>query len=95
MKSDEAIDNFFGRNGKKRLNCAQSVAAVFINNGFFSEEDFFDLKNCGFGKAPQGYCGSVYAAHCILGKVSKAKAEKFNNEFIPSVNNIHYKFNMK
>lgn len=62
-------------------NCAQSVAAAWTER-FGSDEDYaLKLAACGRGRAPEGLCGALYAAKCILGDekaeaVLKAFSEK-------------------
>lgn len=41
----------------KKHNCAQAVAAGFGKDALVEE-----LKTCGGGNAPNGYCGALYAA---------------------------------
>jgi len=81
MRAKKAVEHFLGRNGAKRLNCAQAVAAVFMDEGILSDKEFNELAECGYGRAPQGYCGSVYAAMAILAKESAEKVAQFRNDF--------------
>ncbi|PIS28750.1 hypothetical protein COT42_07055 [Candidatus Saganbacteria bacterium CG08_land_8_20_14_0_20_45_16] len=82
MKVKKALSNFIGRNGAKRLNCAQSVAAVYLEDGLLSEEEFAALAGSGYGRAPEGCCGSAYAARCILQKFGVEKVAQFDRAFI-------------
>jgi len=81
MSREKAIDYFFGRNGAKRMNCAQAVAVAFESYGLFSKEEFQEFMICGNGKAPQGYCGAVYAAIKALEKIDGAVKVQFMNDF--------------
>jgi hypothetical protein len=81
MRAKKAVGRFLGRNGAERLNCAQSVASVFLDEGALSEQEFAELAGCGFGRAPQGCCGSAYAALRVLDKAGADKAGRFKNEF--------------
>ena len=81
MRAKKAVEHFIGREGTERLNCAQSVAAVFADEGGFTEKEFAELAGYGYGGAPQGCCGSAYAAMAILAKVGADKVEQFKNDF--------------
>lgn len=81
MSSKKAVEYFLGTGGAGRLNCAQAVAGVFKDKGLFSEEEFRLLAACGNGRAPGGYCGSVYAALAALGKKDPEKARQFEEMF--------------
>lgn len=81
MSAKKAIDNFLGTGGARRLNCAQAVSAVFMEKGLFSEEEFRALGDCGNGRAPRGYCGSVYAAVRAIEKLDPMKVREFEEAF--------------
>ncbi len=81
MISKKAIEYFLGTGGAVRLNCAQAVAGVFKDKGLFSEEEFKLLAAYGNGRAPGGYCGSVYAAVTALEKIDLEKVRQFENMF--------------
>ncbi len=63
MSAKKASDHYLGRNGAVRLNCAQSVAAVFSSDTALLNE----LASCGAGRAPNGWCGAAYAAARLTG----------------------------
>lgn len=81
MIAQKARNYFLGKEGA-RFNCAQSVIAAC--------RELFDLPNnaitvhanTGGGEAPNGYCGSLYAAIYILNQVNKEKIEECKNFFI-------------
>jgi len=56
---------FLGKKGPRR-NCAQSVAEALQEKFPCDKETAVLFSTCGGGKAPEGYCGSFYAAKCIL-----------------------------
>ena len=61
MSVNAAINHFLGRDGYKRLNCAQSVIKAFEKK-FQLDETVVELFALyGKGKAPDGLCGSYYA----------------------------------
>ncbi len=82
MRQRKAAENFIGRNGVKRLNCAQAVASAFIEDGIASKEECDELSAFGNGKAPNGCCGSVYAAKRMLENAGEGKLEQFEKEFL-------------
>jgi hypothetical protein len=67
MVKDLAYNHFTGKNGFKRLNCAQTIAEIFKDKfNFITEQTISDFKKKGVGKAEGGECGMVYAAKFIL-----------------------------
>lgn len=59
----------FSNKSLNHFNCAQAVAAGF------GREDLLDqLAVCGGGKAPEGFCGALYAALLLLPEPLRAKA---------------------
>ncbi|MBN3033875.1 MAG: C-GCAxxG-C-C family protein [Candidatus Saganbacteria bacterium] len=82
MKAKRAVEHFIGRGGRGRLNCAQSVAAVFRDEGHITDDEYAGLAGCGYGQAPNGYCGSAYAAMKLLGKAGEDKVEQFKRAFV-------------
>jgi len=83
MKAKKAVEYFRGLNGKMRLNCAQSVAAAFMDDGFTSNSDIEGFWDCGFGEAPDGYCGSIYAALSLLRRTGNdGRLKELTEEFI-------------
>ena len=81
MTRQKAIHAFLGRNGEKRLNCAEAVASVLKEKGIFSEDEIPSFKNCGSGMAPDGYCGGLYAAMKGLEKISMQKTDRLKELF--------------
>ena len=70
--------------GYKRLNCAQSIAEAFRNEyGFITEDTVKEFKKKGYGKAPNGECGMLYAAKYIFEKNGNPdRAHEFEKHFI-------------
>jgi hypothetical protein len=70
-----------------RLNCAQSVLhawqQVFGNTAL----TLADLKPFGAGRAPEGLCGSVYAA-CLL---APDRAEELKAAFVARIGSLYCK----
>jgi hypothetical protein len=57
----EAKDYF---RGKERYNCVQAIMKVFCR--WCKDKDIHSFRKIGHGKAPEGLCGAVYAAGCLL-----------------------------
>ena len=68
MSVEKARACYTGKNGEKKLNCAQAVAAAFQEALALSPEDVAGLAHCGGGAAPGGVCGAFHAAATILNK---------------------------
>jgi len=47
-------------------NCAQAVAAAWSNATGSDRDMIARLSGCGHGRAPNGICGALYAAQCLL-----------------------------
>ena len=74
MSAEEAKKNYLGHSGPRRMNCAESIAHAFKNKIPLSDEELKNYKNFGGGRAPEGYCGAIYAAKCLLEKSGSEKA---------------------
>lgn len=83
MKIINVINYFLGKDGKKKLNCAQSVLAAFKEEfPFLSEEFIKEFESHGGGNAPGGMCGALYAAKYILDKHKPGESDKLVDFFI-------------
>jgi hypothetical protein len=70
--------------GYKRLNCAQAIAEAFRQEyDFLTEDTVKAFKKMGYGKAPNGECGMLFAAKYIFEKSGNLdKAHEFEKHFI-------------
>jgi hypothetical protein len=72
-RKEKARNIFFGLNGEKKLNCAQTIIASNVQK---------DMKNIdlfagyGGGQAPNGLCGAYYAV-CYLHPEKITDFEKY------------------
>lgn len=73
MPVNKAKNYFLGKDGIKRLNCAQSVICAFKEEYGIDEDMIEKFKEFGGGRAPEGVCGAYYAAKFVL---EKSKSEK-------------------
>jgi len=94
MIAEKAYNHFTGRNGCRRLNCAQTIAEIFKDKFYFiTENTISDFKKKGSGKAAGGECGMVYAAKFILENSGShddvAEFEKFFIELAGSLKCSH------
>ena len=68
MSISEAAGNY---HAAKKGNCAQSVVAGYAEIKGEKGELIEQMKRCGGGNAPEGYCGALYAAMVIVGDEKK------------------------
>ena len=84
------VINMIGKNARKRflgqygerLGCAEAVAASFMEAVPVAElraEDFADARG---GKAPQGYCGALYAALTLAEKAAPHRVQEIKDFFL-------------
>ena len=81
MSTQKAKDHYLGKNGQKRLNCAQSVLAAFKDHYGITDEEIEAAVSHGGGNAPGGVCGAYCAAKHILEKHHPEKLGEFDNYF--------------
>jgi len=84
MVGNFAKNLFLGKQrGHKRLNCAQAIAESFRQEyDFLTKDTVKDFKKMGYGKAPDGECGMLFAAKYIFKKNGREdKAREFEKEF--------------
>lgn len=79
MPSEKARNHFLGKNGHRRLNCAQAVLAAFDVEPELIDEN----RRAGGGNAPEGWCGAAYGAALLL--KDESKVEEFFTEHAGSV----------
>ena len=68
MPVNTAKNHFLGKEGFKRMNCAQSVISAFKDKFSLNSEIIDSFSTYGAGIAPGGLCGALYAAKFILEK---------------------------
>ena len=52
--------------GKDKLNCAQAILKAFQPVSGMDDEEIASYAKAGGGKAPEGYCGALYAAQRLI-----------------------------
>ncbi len=68
-----ALENYLGKNGKTRKNCAQAVLCGFKEVLNISDETITEFGAFGTGRAPENLCGAIYAAEMVLAQHSDQK----------------------
>lgn len=56
-------------------NCAQSVAQAWCEKTGRNSQEYEYLSGSGRGQAPDGACGALYAARCVVGEDRAAQVE--------------------
>jgi hypothetical protein len=80
-KGKNAVEHFLGQKGKKRLNCAQAFATVFLGEYGIDQDLVKNLKKHGVGRAPGGHCGIYYFADQLLQRAGKEEQRKDFQQF--------------
>lgn len=89
MSVEKAKAHYTGAPGYQKLNCAQSIAQAF-KDGLDAPQDIVDqLGACGGGRAPEGQCGSLYAAKVMLGKTHPEVIKDCEEALMASAGSIH------
>lgn len=72
MQNETMLDvaAFLFRKGRK--NCAEAVAEAWQKVSGEDLELTENLSKCGSGRAPQGWCGAIYAAQLVADEDRKA-----------------------
>lgn len=81
MSKKKVNELYLGLNGNRKHNCAQAVIAGFKDKFSLKDELVSTFASHGGGKAPEGYCGALYAVRHIL-KDSPREIEKCTEAFI-------------
>lgn len=66
MSVEKAKKNYLDRTGPRKMNCCESVAHAFKDSIPLPDEELKNFAWFGGGRAPEGYCGAVYAAKRLL-----------------------------
>lgn len=88
MLVEKARDHFLGKNGCRRLNCAQAVVATFKDKFRLPEHMIDEYASFGVGKAPQGECGAFYAARSILEAINPEKFRQHEERLIAQLGSL-------
>lgn len=65
----------------RRGNCAQAVALAWKDKKQPESEHHSLFSGCGYGRAPEGVCGAVYAASELAGEhLKETLKEKFSQQ---------------
>ncbi len=91
MSVKKSIEHYQGINGRKKLNCAQSLIAGFSDDFTVEEKTIAAFASCGGGKAPEGRCGALHAAQYILGGAHTESAKKCEEIFTQSAGSVKCK----
>lgn len=90
MSANVAKNHFLGKEGFRRLNCAQAVASAFKEKYHLKEETLEAFRAFGSGRAPEGLCGAYYAAKYILEEnETSGKADRLERYFLEEAGDIH------
>ena len=76
MSKAKAKAHFLGEAGHAKLNCAQAVIIAFKDKFAFAEGTVSRFAEYGGGNAPEGVCGSFYAAKALLEKGHPEKVKE-------------------
>lgn len=77
----EAARKYFLGQGVPRLTCAQAVAEALRDSCDLADDFVKAMAGVSGGRAPQGYCGAVYAALQIAGKIAPDKSQEIAEYF--------------
>lgn len=80
MHVELAIRHYQGKDGARKLNCAQSVVAAFQESRDIPEEQLQALAGFGVGRAPGGVCGAYHSAVLLSGGETEQLKEAFIQE---------------
>lgn len=82
MAVNRAKNHFLGKEGCKRMNCAQAVIYAFKDKFDIDEDIIEKFKIYGSGRAPEGVCGAYYAAKHILESEAITKVNELEEYFM-------------
>ncbi|MBF0386894.1 MAG: C-GCAxxG-C-C family protein [Candidatus Omnitrophica bacterium] len=68
MSIEKARAHYAGKDGHAKLNCAQTIINAFKDKFSYSDDTVARFAGHGGGRAPEGECGSLYAARFLLDK---------------------------
>lgn len=83
MKSKIAEELFHGAEG---YNCAQAILKTFQQECKVDEQAIFEASRNGGGRAEEGICGALHAAHQLIN--DKEQREKMDRDFIDKGSSI-------
>ena len=84
MSVEKAKAHYIGKPGYRKLNCAQTIAHAFKDRFDLSEDDVERFGVSGGGRAPDGQCGSLYAAKVMLEKAHPTRIKDCEDALLSS-----------
>ncbi|HNX68875.1 MAG TPA: C-GCAxxG-C-C family protein [Candidatus Omnitrophota bacterium] len=81
MSVQKARQNYLERPGPWKMNCCESVAYAFRQKVPLSVEELQSYAGFGGGRAPEGYCGAIYAAKRLLEALGSSKVAELYGIF--------------
>jgi hypothetical protein len=81
---EKAKAHYIGKQGYRKLNCAQTILNAFKDKFDLSEDAIARLGTSGGGRAPDGQCGSLYAAKVILEKTHPTRIKDCEDALLSS-----------
>jgi hypothetical protein len=81
---EKAKAHYTGKLGHRKLNCAQTIVNAFKDKFDVSEEMVERFGAYGGGRAPEGQCGSLYAARTILEKAHPTRIKDCEDALLAS-----------
>ena len=81
MSKQKAKNHYLGIEGHTKLNCGQAIINAFKDSFPVPEDIEATFSGFGGGRAPQGFCAALYAAHVLLEKNRPEKLEECLRSF--------------
>jgi hypothetical protein len=91
MRKEKAKLHYSGKEGHKKLNCAQAVIAAFHDEFDAPAEAVDAFASLGGGRSPEGRCGALHAAHYLISKKDPSKTVQLEQEFLEAAGSLKCK----
>jgi hypothetical protein len=91
MRKEKAKLHYSGKEGHKKLNCAQAIIAAFHDVFDIPAQDVDSFASLGGGRSPEGRCGALHAAHYLISKKDPSKIVQLEQEFLEAAGSLKCK----
>jgi hypothetical protein len=91
MRKEKAKHHYSGKEGHKKLNCAQAVIAAFHDEFDVPVQEVDSFASLGGGRSPEGRCGALHAAHYLISKKDPSKIIPLEQVFLEAAGSLKCK----
>ncbi len=89
VRIENAVNRYKGKNGMSKENCSMSIIKSFHESSApMKTDELSEFSGFGGGRAPEGYCGALYAAEKLIDKSNSLGFKEIKNSFLEEAGSL-------